>query len=57
MILTRVDPVLRQLALTDDEVGQLVAFMESLTDPRIFELGFTAVPERVPSGLSVPGRE
>ncbi len=38
--------------LTDEEVGDLVAFLEALTDPRSRDQG-ELVPERVPSGLPV----
>jgi cytochrome c peroxidase len=38
--------------LTDDELADLVAFLESLTDPAARDLG-RLVPERVPSGLPV----
>lgn len=38
--------------LTDHEVGSLLSFLESLTDPRSLELA-SEVPDRVPSGLPV----
>ena len=39
-------------ALNDEEVSQLISFLEALTDPMVHELG-RIVPERVPSGLPV----
>ena len=46
-------PALRSpLELTDREVGDLVAFLESLTDPgRALDPRLRSVPESVPSGL------
>ncbi|MEM9380576.1 MAG: cytochrome c peroxidase [Planctomycetota bacterium] len=43
---------LEPVALTDAEVGDLLAFLRSLTDPSSRDLGHL-VPERVPSGLPV----
>jgi len=43
---------LGNVALTDREVAQIVAFLKSLTDPGSRELGHL-VPRRVPSGLPV----
>jgi cytochrome c peroxidase len=43
---------LRPRKLSDREVGQLVAFLKSLTDPRSRKLD-NLVPARVPSGLPV----
>ena len=43
---------LEPVRLDDAEVADLLAFLESLTDPGSLELGHL-VPERVPSGLSV----
>ncbi len=43
---------LEPVALTDGEVGDLVAFLESLTDPRARDLS-NEVPGSVPSGLPV----
>ncbi|MGH7701259.1 MAG: cytochrome-c peroxidase [Gemmatimonadales bacterium] len=40
------------LHLTDDELGEVVEFLRSLTDPAARELG-ALVPARVPSGLPV----
>lgn len=40
-------------ALSDQQIGLLLDFLESLTDPRVFDLGRVDVPERVPSGLPV----
>ena len=52
-ILATLDPRLRQpLNLTDDELSDLVAFLESLTDPSARDLG-ALVPSSVPSGLPV----
>ena len=40
------------LPLTDDDIADLVAFLESLTDPAAADL--TAfLPEQVPSGLAL----
>lgn len=46
------DRVQTELELTDEEVGQLVAFLESLTDPAARELDHL-IPAEVPSGLPV----
>lgn len=52
-ILETLDPlVATPLPLSDAEVGDLMAFLEALTDPRAADLG-ADVPERVPSGLPV----
>lgn len=52
-VLQSVDGRLRSpLGLTDAELGQLVAFLKSLTDPAARELG-GLVPASVPSGLPV----
>jgi cytochrome c peroxidase len=40
------------LHLTDTEIGELVAFLKSLTDPAARDLG-ALTPARVPSGLPV----
>ena len=40
------------LGLNDQEIGELVAFLESLTDPSARDLS-ALVPARVPSGLPV----
>jgi len=42
----------RPLGLTDTEIGELVAFLKSLTDPASRNLA-SLVPASVPSGLSV----
>ncbi len=43
---------LRGVSLSDAEVADLLAFLESLTDPSSRDLS-GVVPETVPSGLSV----
>jgi cytochrome c peroxidase len=45
--------VRRPLRLTDDDVRDLIAFLESLTDPAARDLS-ALVPDDVPSGLPVP---
>lgn len=46
---SRLDPALRPLGLTGEEIDDLVAFLEALTDePPV------AIPERLPSGLEPP---
>lgn len=42
--------VLRNAELSEDEIGQLLAFLQSLTDPAMRDQG-DLVPARVPSGL------
>ncbi len=42
----------KPLGLTEDEIQDLVAFLEALTDPQARDLSHTA-PERVPSGLPI----
>ncbi len=50
-----VSPKLAVQTLTDEDIQALVAFLESLTDPALAELG-SLVPSEVPSGLPVyPG--
>jgi hypothetical protein len=39
------------VSLSDDQVSDLLAFLESLTSPSIATLPMRDVPERVPSGL------
>ena len=52
-ILATLDFRVRQpLGLTDEQIADLVAFLESLTDPSARELG-ALVPASVPSGLPV----
>ncbi len=52
-ILATLDGRLRQpMNLTDDKLSDLVAFLESLTDPTARDLG-ALVPATVPSGLPV----
>ncbi len=43
-----------KIPLTDDEVSDLIAFLESLTDPNMRDLRAVMVPESVPSGLEIP---
>jgi cytochrome c peroxidase len=51
-IIAAADPAeLESVALTDGEVADLVAFLESLSSPTLSVLGLRDVPERVPSGL------
>jgi cytochrome c peroxidase len=53
-VLSSLDFRLRQtLNLTEAEIHDLVAFLESLTDPSARDLS-SLVPDRVPSGLPVP---
>jgi cytochrome c peroxidase len=48
-----IDPLVRHsLTLSDSEVGDLVAFLKSLTDPAARSLS-SAIPASVPSGLPV----
>jgi cytochrome c peroxidase len=51
-ILNNLDPMLDVPELSDDEIADLVAFLESLTDPAARDLA-ALVPESVPSGLLV----
>ena len=52
-MLDRLDPLLQVPAdLSDEEVGQLLAFLDALTDPAAKDLRKT-IPDRVPSGLPV----
>ncbi|CAN0509948.1 unnamed protein product, partial [Laminaria digitata] len=41
------------IELTDDEIADLVAFLESLTSPSALDLSHV-IPESVPSGLEIP---
>ena len=43
---------LEPIDLTQDEIGDLVAFMKSLTDPSARDLSHV-IPDRVPSGLEI----
>jgi hypothetical protein len=53
-VLSTIDGRLRQpLGLTVEEQRQIVAFLESLTDPAARDLR-GVVPASVPSGLPVP---
>ena len=51
-LLDRLAPQLRGIALSGDDIGLLVAFMEALTDPASEDLT-AVIPDRVPSGLPV----
>ncbi|NJN53812.1 MAG: c-type cytochrome [Anaerolineae bacterium] len=51
-ILTTLSPQLAQTSLSRQEMAQLLAFLESLTDPGATDLS-GIIPESVPSGLSV----
>jgi cytochrome c peroxidase len=52
-ILGNLDPLVAEpTALSDDEVNQLLTFLEALTDPAAIDLG-SDVPDSVPSGLPV----
>jgi cytochrome c peroxidase len=52
-LLGHLDPLLgAPLSLDEDEIQALLAFLEALTDPKVFDLS-ADVPERVPSGLPV----
>ena len=52
-VLTNLDGRLtRPLNLSDVEIGELVAFLKSLTDPAARDLT-SLIPARVPSGLPV----
>lgn len=49
----RIDPdVAEPLALSDSQIGQLMAFLEALTDPAAADLSHV-IPDVVPSGLPV----
>jgi cytochrome c peroxidase len=52
MLATVVSPSDGAPALTDAEIGQIMAFLEALTDPAAADLSHV-VPESVPSGLPV----
>jgi cytochrome c peroxidase len=53
-IIAAADPnELAPVALTDSEVGDVLAFLQSLSSPRLGELVLRDTPERVPSGLPV----
>ncbi len=52
-MLDRLDPLLQVPAdLTDEEISDLLAFLDALTDPAARDLTKT-IPDRVPSGLPV----
>ncbi len=53
-LLTTLDPlVATPRSLTDQQIGQLLAFLDALTDPSALSLE-GVVPDTVPSGLPVP---
>lgn len=53
-ILASMDPQEAEpVALRDDQIADLLAFLRSLTSERILEFG-SEIPDRVPSGLPVP---
>ena len=43
---------LNPIVMEDEEVAEVIAFLEALTDPAS-ELDLSMVPDRVPSGLSI----
>jgi cytochrome c peroxidase len=51
------DPAVHPLGLTDAEIAAIVAFLDALTDSATTRGPPFVAPERVPSGLPVPGRE
>lgn len=52
-LLDGLDPLLPQTnQLTDTEIAELMAFLNALTDPNVYELN-SLMPESVPSGLPV----
>ena len=52
-MLANLDPrIAESKSITDEQIVELIAFLESLTDPAITELD-AVVPENVPSGLPV----
>jgi cytochrome c peroxidase len=56
-MLERLDPLLQPVgSLSDQEVQQLLAFLDALTDPAAQDLSHT-MPDRVPSGLPVSDDE
>jgi cytochrome c peroxidase len=55
-ILATLDPDLSDLTLSDDETDDLVAFLHALTDPAIFDLPATDIPDSVPSGLPLDSK-
>jgi cytochrome c peroxidase len=54
-IVATISADIRDLDLSDQEVDDVVAFLESLTASSIFQIAFDAVPDSVPSGLPVSG--
>ena len=48
------DPLVRPLGLSDDDVQKLVAFLISLTDRETIQGALFLAPDRVPSGLEIP---
>jgi cytochrome c peroxidase len=51
------DPDFHPLGLSDQEIAQIIAFLNSLTDSVTTRSPPFLAPESVPSGLPVPGRE
>lgn len=49
-ILQTLDPTVESMALSDDEIQQLLAFLAALSSPSAQDLA-TTIPSRVPSGL------
>jgi len=52
-MIERIDPAAETLALSDDQIAQIMAFLHALTDPAAADLSHV-IPESVPSGLPVP---
>jgi hypothetical protein len=48
------DSLVFPLGLSDVEIGQLIAFMNSLTDHETVKDPLFLAPDRVPSGLEIP---
>ncbi len=51
------DPDFRPLGLSDQEIAEIVSFLQALTDSVTTRSPPFLAPERVPSGLPIPGRE
>ena len=52
-MLANLDPLIAESqSLSNEEIGYLIAFLESLTDPAVSELD-AVIPENVPSGLAI----
>jgi cytochrome c peroxidase len=50
----QLDPLVRPLGLTTEEVSRLVQFLAAYTDRITTEGPLFQAPERVPSGLEIP---